>query len=135
MDPVTLTVIAVVVSVGAGFGAGWGLKPDDTHKALEAQAQSIDAILDGQTEILIEASKPVVIDAELRSELAEVPVQCRTKAGGDPASVQCQWATCLQFGQSSANRPECSDIRDLLVESLKETPACADPELSPVEGE
>lgn len=135
MGPVTWTVIAVVASIGAGFGAGWGLKPDSAAEALAAQAQSIDTILDGQTEILVEASKPIVIDAELRSELAEVPVQCRVKAGGDPASIQCQWATCLQFGQSSANRPECSDIRDLLVESLKETPACADPELSPVEGE
>ena len=135
MDPVTLTVIAVVVSVGAGFGAGWGLKPDASVKALEAQAQSIDAILDGQTEILIEASKPIVIDAELRSELAEVPVQCRIKAGGDPSSVQCQWATCLQFGQSSANRPECSDIRDLLVDSLREQPACGEPVVSPEEGE
>ena len=135
MDPVTLTVIAVVVSVGAGFGAGWGLKPDASVKALEVQAQSIDALLDGQTEILTEAQKPVIIDAELRSELAEVPVQCRIKAGGDPSSVQCQWATCLQFGQSSANRPECNDIKELLVESLKEQPACEEPVVSPEEGE
>ena len=119
MDPVTLTVIAVVVSVGAGFGAGWGLKPDDTTKALEAQAQSIDAILDGQTEILTEAQKPIIIDAELRSELAEVPVQCRIKAGGDPSSVQCQWATCLQYGQSSAQRPECSKVTELMLSVLQ----------------
>ena len=118
MDPVTLTVIAVVVSVGAGFGAGWGLKPDDTTKALEAQAQSIDAMLDGQTEILTEAQKPVVIDAEIKATLAEIPVQCRTKMGGDPMSVQCQWASCLQYGQSAAQRPECSDIKDLLVAEL-----------------
>lgn len=121
MDPVTLTVIAVVVSVGAGFGAGWGLKPDATVKVLEAQAQSIDAILDGQTEILVEASKPVVIDAEIKATLAEIPVQCRTKMGGDPMSVQCQWASCLQYGQSAAQRPECSDIKDLLVTELTAT--------------
>lgn len=119
MDPVTLTVIAVVVSVGAGFGAGWGLKPDDTQKALEAQAQNIDAILDGQTEILTEAQKPVVIDAEIKATLAEIPVQCRAKMGGDPMSVQCQWASCLQYGQSAAQRPECSAVRDLLVDTLQ----------------
>ena len=49
--------------------------------------------------------------------------------------MQCQWATCLQFGQSSANRPECNDIKELLVESLKEQPACEEPVVSPEEGE
>ena len=112
MDPVTLTVIAVVVSVGAGFGAGWGLKPDDTAKALEAQAQSIDAILDGQTEILTEASKPIVIDAEIRDKLADTPPACIK----DPLGLACSLQACWQFGQSSANRPECSKILEAYVE-------------------
>ena len=119
MDPVTLTVIGICAGIAAGFGAGWGLKPNDAEKALQAQAQSIDAILDGQTEILTAATKPVVIDAEIKATLAEIPVQCRKDMGGDPMSVQCQWASCLQYGQSAAQRPECSAVRDLLVDTLR----------------
>ena len=78
-----------------------------------------ETILGVKTEMLEAVNKPVVIDAELRATLAEIPVQCLKDYGGDPNSVQCQWATCLQYGQSSAQRPECSDIRDLLVETLQ----------------
>lgn len=123
MDPVTITVIGICAGIAAGFGAGWGLKPNGTEEALQAQAQSIDAILDGQTEILTEATKPIVIDAEIKATLAEIPVQCRKQMGGDPMSVQCQWASCLQYGQSTAQRPECSAVRDLLVDTLKGTAA------------
>lgn len=119
MDPITAVVVAVCVAVAAGFGAGWGLKPDDATKALEAQAGAIEALQEGQAEILAEASKPVVIDAELRSTLAEVPVQCRRDAGGDPLGVACQWATCLQYGQSSAQRPECRAVEALMVDEIK----------------
>lgn len=126
MDPVTMTVIAVLASLGMGFAAGWGIRPDAAIEALEHQAQAIDTIMDGQTEILTEVSKPVVIDAELRATLAEVPVQCRSDMGGDPTSVECQWATCLQFGQSSAQRPECREVEKMMV--LKMGPGCPDQE-------
>ena len=119
MEPVTLIVVAVLVSIGAGFGAGWGLKPDASVKALQAQTAAIEALQEGQTAILAEASKPIVLDAELKATLAEVPVQCRVDLKGDPNSVQCQWATCLQFGQSSAQRPECRQIEQLMVDTLK----------------
>lgn len=119
MDPVTAIVIVVVVCLAGGFGAGWGLKPDASVKALEAQAEALAALQEGQTELVEAAGKPVVIDAELRSTLAEVPVQCRTDAGGDPLGVQCQWATCLQFGQSSAQRPECRAVEALMVDEIK----------------
>jgi hypothetical protein len=119
MEPVTLIVIAVLVSIGAGFGAGWGLKPDASVKAIEAQTESIEALQEGQAKILENATRPIVLDAELKATLAEVPVQCRTDLGGDPSSVQCQWATCLQFGQSSAQRPECRQIEQLMVDTLK----------------
>lgn len=115
MDPVTAVVIAVIVAIAAGFGAGWGLKPDGTAKALEAQAETIEALQEGQAAILAEASKPVVIDAELRSTLAEVPVQCRADAGGDPTSIFCTWASCNAYSQSAANRPECSEITKAIV--------------------
>jgi hypothetical protein len=119
MEPVTAIVIVVVASLAAGFGAGWGLKPDASVKALEQQTEAIRALQEGQTALLAEAGKPVVIDAELRSTLAEVPVQCRTDAGGSPTSVECQWATCLQYGQSSANRPECRAVETLMVDALR----------------
>lgn len=116
---VTWIIVGVVVAAGAGFGAGWGLRGSDTSKVIEQQTLLIAEIQGNQTEMLEAVNKPVVIDAELRATLAEIPVQCLKDYGGDPNSVQCQWSTCLQYGQSSAQRPECSDIRDLLVETLQ----------------
>jgi hypothetical protein len=105
MDPVTAVVIALFVGVGAGFGAGVGVsglsQSKASSEAIQAQADNITALQEGQAAILENATRPIILDAELKSQLAEVPVQCRTEAGGDPASVQCQWATCLQYGPSS----------------------------------
>jgi len=125
MDPVTGVVIAVVIAVAGGFGAGWGLKPDASVKALEAQTEAIEALQTGQAQMLEQASKPIVIDAELKATLAEVPVQCRKDMGGEPMSVQCQWATCLQFGQSSAQRPECRQVEQMMIDELKAKTATA----------
>lgn len=116
MEPVTLVV--VLACLFTGFGAGWGLKPDGAADALEQQAVVLADVQANQRALLEQAGRPVVIDAELRSTLAEVPVQCRTDAGGDPLGVACQWATCLQFGQSSAQRPECREVEKALVASL-----------------
>ena len=118
VDPLTIGAIVVIASLGAGFGAGWGLKPDASVKALEAQTEAIEALQAGQSQMLEQASKPIVIDAELKATLAEVPVQCRRDMGGDPMSVACQWATCLQFGQSSAQRPECRAVEQLMIEGM-----------------
>ena len=119
MEPVTAIVIVVVASLGVGFGAGWGLKPDASVKALAAQTEAIEALQAGQTVMLEQASKPIVIDAELKATLAEVPVQCRKDMGGDPNTAMCMWATCLQFGQSSAQRPECRQVEELMVSTLR----------------
>ena len=126
MDPIIgpiIALIAVIVSTGAGIGAGVGIAGGQhakhTAKALEAHSASIVALQEGQAALLETATRPIVIDAEIRDQLADVPVQCRTAAGGDPMSPECQWATCLQYGQSSAQRPECEDVRDLMVESLR----------------
>ena len=116
MEPITLVV--VLACLFTGFGAGWGLKPDGAADALEQQALALSELQEGQRAVLEQASKPIVIDAELRSTLAEVPVQCRTDAGGDPLGVACQWATCLQFGQSSAQRPECREVETLMLRAL-----------------
>jgi hypothetical protein len=119
VDPATA--IVVIVAILAGFGAGFGASgvagQRAATRALEANSAQLSTVVDGQSKLLELGARPVVIDAELRSTLAEVPVQCREDVGGDPAGVACQWATCLQFGQSSAQRPECGEIRDLLVAS------------------
>ena len=118
MDPITWTVIGVLAALGAGFGVGWGARGDRTADVLEQHSQALDVILDTQTEIVSAVSEPMKIDAELRAELADTPVQCVKTLGGDPMSVQCQWATCLQYGQTSAQRPECSDLVELLTTEL-----------------
>jgi hypothetical protein len=124
MDPISAIIIALVVGLGAGIGTGVGISGAAHSKAaaraIEAQADNITALQEGQAEILENATKPIVLDAELKSQLAEVPVQCRSEAGGDPTSVECQWATCLQYGQSSAQRPECREVEKLMIEMLQE---------------
>lgn len=118
VDPVTgLVLLAVAIGGGA---VGWAVKPDQAAKVLEQQAAAIEAMQAGQVQLLEQAAAPVVIDAELRSQLADVPVQCLQELGGHPLGVQCQWATCLQYGQSAAQRPECSQVRDLLVRLLEQ---------------
>ena len=122
----TLTAIAVISALLVGIGAGWGLKPvPDTADALAEQARAIEAIQTGQTKLASSLTRPIVIDAEIRSQLAEVPVQCLKGAGGDPLGVQCQWSTCIQHGSSSAQRPDCRAISELLVEQMRGA-ACAD---------
>jgi hypothetical protein len=121
MEPITITIVVLVLaSLGTGFGAGWGLKPDGAAKAIEAQTESIKAVQDGQVKITEMVNRPIVIDAELKAGLSKIPVQCMSEMGGDPTSVQCQWATCLQFGQSPAQRPECRAIEELMISSMKD---------------
>jgi len=128
MGPVTWTVIGIVAALGAGFGAGWSARGEKASKSIEAQSELIENLQQGQADILSAAQKPVVLDAQLKAQLAEVPVQCQKELGGDPMSVPCQWATCVQHGTSSAQRPECSDISDLMVEVLKAHHAPRSPE-------
>jgi hypothetical protein len=115
MMPVGTTIaivsVSAVVLTAGGFLAGRATAPDSTVEVLEAQAQQLDTILDGQTEILTAASRPMVIDAELRDKLAETPPACIA----DPLGLACSLQACWQYGQSSANRPECGLIRDAYI--------------------
>lgn len=120
MDPIIIpATIIILACLGAGFGAGWGLKPDATSEALKAHTEALATLTEQQKLMVEQASKPVVIDAETRAALARVPVQCIQTVGGDPNSVQCLWATCIQYGQSSAQRPECRAIEELMITTLK----------------
>lgn len=126
---VTSIVTAAVLSALAGFGAGWAVRAqrDDATaealaeqtRALEAQGAALAAVAAGQVEIAAAASRPVVLDAELRASLAATPIQCRAEAGGDPKAAACAWATCLQYGQSSAQRPECRAVEAAMLRALE----------------
>jgi len=114
-----LLIVGLLAALGAGFGTGWALRGERTSKVVEAQTELIAQVQENQAVLLESAQKPVVLDAELKLQLANTPVQCLAPEGGDPKSVVCQWATCVQHGTSSAQRPECSDITDLMVEVLR----------------
>ena len=122
MDPITGIIVglAVLASLGAGFGVGRATAPGDAEELaevrglVEAQGAAIERVAEA-------AGRPVVIDAEIRETLAETPPQCRS--GQDPAGLACAWATCLQYGQSSAQRPECRAVEAAYLASMRvETP-------------
>jgi hypothetical protein len=123
MMPVGVTIATTAACglfiAGLGFMAGRLSAPDEVEQMTElvaAQTSQLDAIAAAQAQTLEAASRPVVIDAEIRDKLSEVPPQCR---GGIPVdSLACAWSTCVQYGQSSANRPECGPIRDAYLASM-----------------
>ena len=116
----SLTAIVVLVAAfGAGFGTGWGIKKDRSSELLKHQAQSIDAILDGQTIMITKMNEPVVIDAEIRSSLAETPPSCLPSLGGNPSTPACLMVTCWSYGQTAAQRPECHDLQEQVMEVLQ----------------
>ena len=114
----TWLIIGGVLLFGGGIATGIGLKSDQTAKVVEQQTELIGELQDGQRRLVEAASKPIVLDAELRASLASTPVQCVTELGGDPMSIQCAWATRGAFGQSDAGRLECSQLTRKLVEAF-----------------
>ena len=114
----TWLIIGGVLLFGGGIATGIGLKSDQTAKVVERQTELIGELQDGQRALVEAASKPIVLDAELRASLASTPVQCVAELGGDPMSIQCAWATCGAFGQSDAGRLECSQLTRKLVEAF-----------------
>lgn len=124
----TWLIIGGVLLFGGGIATGIGLKSDQTAKVVEQQTELIGELQDGQRRLVEAASKPIVLDAELRASLASTPVQCVTELGGDPMSIQCAWASCGAFSQSDAGRLECSQLTRRLVEAFDEAPEpAADP--------
>jgi hypothetical protein len=115
---VTWLIIGGVLLFGGGIATGIGLKSDQTAKVVEQQTALIGELQDGQRQLVEAASKPIVLDAELRASLASTPVQCVAELGGDPMSIQCAWATCGAFSQSDAGRLECSQLTRKLVEAF-----------------
>ena len=118
-DMNTIIIVALVAFLGGG-ATGFAVRGDGSRKALQAQAQSLDAVLDGQTEILTAAQQPVVLDAQLKATLAETPPTCIREMGGDPMSPQCLLTLCWAHGTSSAQRPDCDAAEALTTRALSQ---------------
>lgn len=112
---ITLVALSALGVGGLGFVAGRATAPGDAEELAEVRGL-VEAQGATLAELAEAASRPVVIDAEIREALAETPPQCRS--GQDPTGLACAWATCLQYGQSSANRPECRTIEAAYLSSM-----------------
>ena len=121
MEPVSWTVIAVVASLGVGFGAGWGLKPDAGVKAIEAQTEAISELNSGNQELVAKVQEVAVTNAEreasIADKLTEIPPPCVREIGGDPMSMQCMWALCIRTGETDRQRCEPAKLTDKLLSS------------------
>jgi len=119
----TLVIVSVsaVLLAGGGFLAGRATGTG-TADALAEQTAAIEAQGDALAAVAESAGRPVVIDAELRAELARVPVQCLRDMGGDPMAPACAWATALQFNTSNGQRYGTEKLEAMMLESLNGCP-------------
>lgn len=117
--------ISIMIATGLalllGGGIGGYILGNNQSEAMEHQSQHLAALQAGQAAMATELSKPIVLDAELRSELGKTPPACIVSLGGDPLSAQCLLQMCWQYGQSSAQRPDCDGAERLVVDTMSET--------------
>tara|TARA_R110002012_G_scaffold260510_1_gene442208 strand:- start:2943 stop:3338 length:396 start_codon:yes stop_codon:yes gene_type:complete len=128
VEPVTLTTIAVLASLGFGFGAGWGLKPDAGVKAIEAQTEAIKELNNGNAELVAKVQEVAIEESKRESAIADkltdMPPPCVKEVGGDPMSLQCMWSLCIRTGETDKQRCEPSKLTDKLLGSY----SCTDPQ-------
>jgi hypothetical protein len=117
---ISLYLLGSVVLFLAGGITGYTVA-DKQSDVAEQHTHQLRQLQQGQADLAAEVSKPIVLDAELRSELGKTPPACVTALGGDPLSPQCLLQTCWQYGQSSAQRPDCDGAEKLVVDTLSET--------------
>jgi hypothetical protein len=124
--------VAVLVSTVAGFGAGWGLKPDSSSEALQASTEQIATLNEGTLKLVEEVQKVAIEEAEretmISDKLTSVPPQCIPEIGGDPLSANCAWAWCVRTGETDKQRCEQGKWVDLLIEeyTYQAKKACED---------
>jgi len=106
----TILIVSGVALLLSGGAVGWSLRGEKSSKILEAQTELIGAVQAQQKELLEAAQKPIVIDAEVKAALADLPPACIVSAGGDPLSPQCALQSCWRYGQSAAQRPNCDGV-------------------------
>ena len=132
MEPISWAAIAVVVSALAGFGAGWGLKPDASVASIEAQTEAIATLNEGNKTLVAEVQRVAVEDAEretlIADKLTDVPPQCLIELGGDPMSAECAWAWCVRDGESDAQRCQEQTLQAHLIVRWEAQSACPDEE-------
>ena len=120
MEPITWAAVAVIIAAGAGFGAGWGLKPDATIEAIQAQNETIEALGKGNQELIAEVQRVAIEEAERKTLLAEnltvYPPMCLTELNGDPMSPLCAWAWCIRTGVSDAQRCQEQTLQAFIIE-------------------
>ena len=131
MDPVSLTVAAVLASLGVGFTAGWGARPPAGAKAIEAQTEAIEALNDGNQALVEQVQATALIDAEaeaaLAAKLTNIPPQCIRVLGGDPMSAACAWSWCIRTGETDKQRCQDTKLADYLIERFRLEAACPEP--------
>ena len=127
MEPITWAAIAVIISAGAGFGAGWGLKPDSSVAAIEAQNETIEALSKGNQDLVAEVQRVALEEAERETLLAEnltvYPPMCLTAFDGDPMSPLCAWAWCIRTGVSDAQRCQEQTLQAYIIKNWQDEQA------------
>ena len=107
---VTILIVSGVALLLSGGAVGWSLRGERSSKIIEAQTELIGEVQTQQNKLLEAAQRPIVIDAEVKAALADLPPACIVSAGGDPLSPQCALQSCWRYGQSAAQRPNCDGV-------------------------
>lgn len=119
---ITLASAAVIAAAGGGFAAG-RLTAPDASDLVEAQAEQLDVLTDGMSDLVSRANQPAVLSAELEADIAagllQTPPMCMPSLTGDPDSPACVLAWCIRTGETDKQRCEPSKLMDLYVEDQR----------------
>ena len=136
-----ILITAGIALTGGGVGGFFIAKGIDRPAVEEARAEAEEARADAvearadaralrdvtqsQVDLAASLSAPAQVEAEVVQELARKTPACARAADGVACMVQLCWA----FGQSKANRPECSDYQTLHTDGLRAgLTSCPEPE-------
>jgi hypothetical protein len=115
---ITGWIVAGVLLFATGTATGIAVSRQD-DRALAQQTLLIAELQDGQRQLVEAAGRPVVIDAEVRAALSDVPPACIRALGGDPMAAACSMQLCWSYGQSSAQRPPCDKVMEAALRDFQ----------------